>query len=154
MKEYYPLIRGLKPYSRAQDVSLLNEWEPAPQLGLPETDTCICGKRHIVHNYIIQNKLTKNAVVVGSECIKRFSNVAMNIYLDAVRYAEGKIVNIPKTIIGRAHKEWRVINEWERDFMFNINRKRILSLKQMNTEDKIVAKIHRAMINRGLSVPS
>ena len=153
MAEYYPLIKGLRPYSKRKDKKLLKEWFPDPNSLLPETDTCVCGKKHIVYNYVITNSKTKKSVVVGSECIKRFENNAMDVYYDAVRFATGKIKNIPKSIIARAFDEWHCINKWEYGFISDVRQKRKLSYAQDEYKREILIKIFKAMNIRGLDVP-
>jgi len=38
----------------------------------PHTEECICGKEELIHNHYIYNEKTKELLVVGSQCIKKF----------------------------------------------------------------------------------
>lgn len=146
---YQPLIKGLKKYSQAKDHTLLEEWVPAGTLSDETTTVCICGKTHIVENYVIMNKITKHRVIVGSKCIQRFQGRAFEVAYDSGRYLSGKIKSIPFNVIERAYSHWKVISKWDRDFMISINMKRRLKIKQRKQRDRIEAQIKNKLKKLG-----
>jgi len=149
MREYKPLIDGLKPLSDSQDRELLNEWVPRGTTSDCTVTVCACGKTHIVENYIILNVKTKELAIVGSTCIQRFEGDNFKVAYDIGRFVRGKLTNIPQSILDRAHTTWHILNVKEYKFMSNLRSKTRLTYKQQLWKNSISTKLKNHIVKLG-----
>jgi hypothetical protein len=113
-----------------------------------EPDTCLCGHNPIIENCILRNRLNANQVLVGNCCVKKFIGLPSDKIFQAVKRIRKDIVkSLNEEAVQHAHeRHW--INQWERDFYFDVMRKRNLSPKQATIKTRINEKVLRNMQRR------
>lgn len=123
-------------------------------------DNCACG-HNITNVFIIQNKITKARLKIGSSCINHFDDFYMSEkakrmlkkqkYLKAEqkrlnKIAEKKFVkNSIDSFVKKCFDEG-VINEWEYKFYYDVEKFKTLSLRQSETLNKIKKKMNLFVI--------
>jgi hypothetical protein len=121
-----------------------------------DADNCTCG-HDILNVFIIENKITKASLKVGSSCINHFKDFYMSQnakrMLKKQKYLKSQQEKLNKTteedliehhinsFIKKCFDK-RVINEWEHTFYYNVKRFKTLSPKQSETLDKIKKKMN------------
>lgn len=121
------------------------EWGLAEVYQADEPETCLCGHFPIVELCVLRNKLNLVNATVGNCCVKKFLGLPSDLIFQAVKRVRAdndKSLN-GESIEHAFGKGW--INQWERDFYFNIMRKRNLSDKQTVTKRSINLKMMRNM---------
>lgn len=133
-------------------LSSTNRWDEAKlEWGLQdvyeadEPETCLCGHFPIIEVCILRNKTNDNRAHVGNCCVKKFIGLPSDKIFQAVkrvRKDNEKSLNA-ESVAHAKQKGW--INEWEYNFSMDTMRKRILSLRQLQTRKKINEKMLRNM---------
>lgn len=98
---------------------------------------CACGKNHIKELCFIHNKTNGNELLVGNCCVKKFMDLENDAIFRAIR---SKKLNSEIIEYAFSHN---IINEWEKNFLHDVWRKRTFSFKQIETKRKIEKKIFR-----------
>jgi len=111
------------------------EWSLLEVYESDEPEPCLCGHYPIVELCVLLNRRNKNQATVGNCCVKKFVGLPSEKIFQAVkRVRKDKSKSLNAEAVQHAFKRgW--INEWEKDFHFNIMRKRSLTSRQ---EDKKV----------------
>lgn len=86
--------------------------------------TCACGHNPIKEIIIIKNIYNNNKLTVGNHCINTIFSENYNKIFHALSRG---IAN--EALVTQSHHD-HIINDWEKDFMFNVWRKRKLTSKQ------------------------
>ncbi|WP_409028537.1 hypothetical protein OX462_12315 [Janthinobacterium sp. SUN098] len=121
------------------------EWGLAEVYQADEPETCLCGHFPIVELCVLRNKLNASIATVGNCCVKKFLGLPSDLIFQAVKRVRAdndKSLN-GESIEHAFGKGW--INQWERDFYFQVMRKRKLSDKQASTKRSINLKMMRNM---------
>lgn len=113
------------------------EWalEEVYESEVPET--CLCGHFPIIEICLLRNKRNRNTATVGNCCVKKFIGLPSDKIFQAVKRVRKdaeKSLNA-EAIQHAFDRGW--ISEWEKDFYFDIMRKRNLSLKQAAKKEQI-----------------
>jgi hypothetical protein len=105
-----------------------------------ESEACLCGHFPIIELCNLRNKVNASCVTVGNCCVKKFIGLPSDLIFQAVkRIRSDNCKSLNAEAIDYAHgKAW--ISDWERDFYFNIMRKRILTAKQRTKKVEINTK--------------
>ncbi len=109
------------------------EWSLLEVYESDEPETCLCGHYPIVELCVLLNRRNKNQATVGNCCVKKFVGLPSEKIFQAVKRVRkdtSKSLNA-EAIQHAFTRGW--INEWEKDFYFNIMRKRSLTSRR---EDK------------------
>lgn len=101
---------------------------------------CLCGHRHIKELCYIHNKYNDNTALVGNCCVKKFMRECGS---DKIFQAL-KDNRINEDLTNYCFEKY-IINEWEKDFLLDVWRKRRMSQKQWAKFYGIKNKIMRAM---------
>src|ERR1041384_532931 len=124
------------------------EWELLEVFEADEPDTCLCGHYPIIENCILRNRVNANQVLVGNCCVKKFIGLPSDKIFQAVKRIRKDIVkSLNEEAVQHAH-ERHLINQWDRDFYFDVMRKRNLSPKQATIKTRINEKVLRNMQRR------
>lgn len=113
------------------------EWSLLEVYESDEPETCLCGHFPIVELCVLTNRKNRMQATVGNCCVKKFIGLPSDKIFQAVtriRKNESKSLNA-EAIQHAFDRRW--INEWEKDFYFNIMRKRNLSEKQATKKGEI-----------------
>ena len=113
------------------------EWVLHEVFESEEPDTCLCGHYPIIENCVLRNKTNDQFATVGNCCVKKFIGLPSDLIFQAakrIRLDGSKSLNGEALSYAR-DRGW--ISEWERDFYFDIMRKRSLSLKQATKKRQI-----------------
>lgn len=127
----YRLITGILERSEAMNWDQAKmEWALAEVYQADEPETCLCGHYPIIELCVLRNKLNLITTTVGNCCVKKFLGLPSDLIFQAVKRVQA---DYDKSLNAEAlehafEKGW--ITQWERDFYFNIMRKRNLSAKQ------------------------
>ncbi len=97
--------------------------------------TCDCGHFPIVEIVKIQNLYNNNIMTIGNCCVKKFIDEDYDNFFHAL-YRD--IIN--ESIILQSFKD-RIINEWEKNFLLDVWRKRKFSSKQHNLYETLKNKL-------------
>jgi hypothetical protein len=121
------------------------EWLLEEVYEADEPDTCLCGHFPIREICVLRNKINKNDATVGNCCVKKFIGLPSDKIFQAVKRVRKEI---EKSLNAEAlqyalQRHW--ISEWEKDFYFDIMKKRNLSPKQAAKKNEINAKFLRNM---------
>lgn len=116
------------------------EWELIDIEHTKEPDTCTCGHYPICELCWIKNNKTKSVALVGNHCIKQFINRSDKIFKCFSRLRKKNDSSLNSETIEFAFEK-NLINNWEKDFYFNIWRKRNLTTKQEDKKKQINKKI-------------
>lgn len=106
------------------------EWELREVYEADEPETCLCGHFPIIELCVLGNKLNRKSATVGNCCVKKFIGLPSDRIFQAVkRVRKDGTKSLNAEAIDYAFgRSW--LNEWEKDFYFDIMRKRNLSPKQ------------------------
>ena len=99
-------------------------------------EICLCGHYPIKEVIIIENVNNKNSTKIGNCCINKFFQIKIYNKFFLALYKN----KINAMIIEEAFKK-EIINNWEKDFLLKIWRKRKLTEKQSNLLTKLKNKI-------------
>jgi len=133
--DLFPEIMKLSEADEWKDAAL--EWKLVWIQWDKEGDHCICG-HFIKEKCFIENVVNGNRTVVGNYCIKKFKGRDLTSVFRAL--AQGKV---NAALIAYAFEEG-IINEYERDLMYNLWRKKKRTWKQRNKFEQIKQKIYKA----------
>ena len=100
-------------------------------------ETCLCGHFPIVELCLLTNRCNRSQATVGNCCVKRFIGLPSDKIFQAVkriRKDQTKSLN-PEAVQHAYDRHW--ISEWEKNFYFDIMRKRNLSSKQAAKKNEI-----------------
>ncbi|WAH62781.1 hypothetical protein [Xanthomonas hortorum] len=103
------------------------EWHLNEVYEADEPETCLCGHFPIVELCILGNKANGNEATVGNCCVKRFIGLPSDKIFQAVkrvRKETSKSLNA-EAIRHAFDRNW--LTAWERDFYFDVMRKRNLT---------------------------
>lgn len=122
--------------AKAWDAAKL-EWALEDVYEAEEPGTCLCGHFPIVETCVLRNKLNGNDAIVGNCCVKKFMGLPSDEILQAVkRVRKDPAKSLNAHAVQHAFdRGW--ITAWERDFYFDIMRKRKLSPKQAAKKSQI-----------------
>jgi hypothetical protein len=122
--------------ARTWDAAKL-EWELKEVYEADEPETCLCGHHPIIELCVLGNKLNRKSATVGNCCVKKFIGLPSDKIFQAVkRVRKDGTKSLNAEAIDYAFKRgW--INAWEKDFYFDIMRKRNLTPKQVAKKTQI-----------------
>jgi len=106
------------------------EWSLFEVYEVKRPETCLCGHFPIIELCVLINRYNRNQATVGNCCVKKFIGLPSDKIFQAVkriRKDTSKSLNA-EAIQHAFDRKW--ITAWEKDFYFNIMRKRELSEKQ------------------------
>lgn len=93
--------------------------------------TCVCTHYPIKEIIELINKNNNYRMIVGNCCIEEIMGEKKNKFYDALKRGS---VNV--TVINQGYKDG-IINQWEKDFMIGVHRKRKFTQKQHELYKKI-----------------
>lgn len=142
----YQLTRKIVARSEAKvwDATKL-EWAIEEVYESEEPDTCLCGHFPIIEICVLRNKVNRNTAIVGNCCVKKFIDLPSDKIFQAVKRVRKdtkKSLNA-EAVQHAFDRGW--IAKWEKDFYFDIMRKRNLSPKQAAKKAQINEKFMRNM---------
>jgi hypothetical protein len=145
------LKSAILPLSRAADWEMAKrEWRLIGISEADEPESCPCGHFPIIDLCTISNSLTSQSIDVGNVCVKRFLGLRSDLIFNAVKRIRkelSKSIGADAAVFFHAQG---VINDWEYSFVNSTLRKRALSFKQLETRQRINAKILASIRRRGL----
>lgn len=106
-----------------------------------EPETCLCGHFPIIEICVLENTKNRGLTTVGNCCVKKFIGLPSDKIFTAVkrvRKDDNKSLNA-ETIDHAFQRGW--IDNWEKNFYFDIMRKRTLSEKQSSIKLRINKKV-------------
>ena len=130
--------------AKAWDAAKL-EWALEEVYEAEEPDTCLCGHFPIIEICVLRNKVNRNTAIVGNCCVKKFIGLPSDKIFQAVKRVRKdteKSLNA-EAVQHAVDRGW--ITEWEKDFYFDIMRKRNLSPKQAAKKAQINEKFMHNM---------
>jgi hypothetical protein len=113
------------------------EWVLLEVYEAEKPETCLCGHFPIIELCVLSNRKNRNQATVGNCCVKKFIGLPSDKIFQAVkriRKDQAKSLN-GEAIQHAFDRRW--INEWEKNFYFDIMRKRNLSPKQAGIKNDI-----------------
>jgi hypothetical protein len=113
------------------------EWSLLEVYEAEKPETCLCGHFPIVELCVLLNRLNRVQATVGNCCVKKFIGLPSDKIFQAVkriRKDNGKSLNA-EAVQHAFDRGW--IGEWEKNFYFDIMRKRNLSVKQTAKKSEI-----------------
>jgi hypothetical protein len=113
------------------------EWALHEVYETEEPETCLCGHFPIIELCVLNNKRNSNFATVGNCCVKKFIGLPSDKIFQAVKRVRkdtSKSLNA-EAISHAFDRSW--LTEWERDFYFDIMRKRNLTAKQSSKKEQI-----------------
>ena len=113
------------------------EWSLLEVYEAEKPETCLCGHFPIVELCVLLNRLNRVQATVGNCCVKKFIGLPSDKIFQAVkrvRKDNGKSLNA-EAVQHAFDRGW--ISEWEKNFYFDIMRKRNLSVKQTAKKSEI-----------------
>ncbi len=142
----YQLTKEIVARSEAKvwDAAKL-EWALEEVYESEEPDTCLCGHFPIIEICVLRNKANRNTAVVGNCCVKKFIGLPSDKIFQAVKRVRKdteKSLNA-EAIQHAFDRGW--ITEWEKEFYFDIMRKRNISSKQAAKKAQINEKFMHNM---------
>jgi hypothetical protein len=94
---------------------------------------CICGQP-IIHSSIVFNRLTQQVLIVGNNCLE---NHIFQTPIEKI-YNKEELVNLFNL---------KVINEWECNFVYSVQKYRYKTEKQKDVLDRVLEKIMKHYFN-------
>jgi hypothetical protein len=113
------------------------EWSLLEVYEAEKPETCLCGHFPIIELCVLSNRRNSNQATVGNCCVKKFIGLPSDKIFQAVkriRKDQSKSLNA-EAIQHAFDRRW--IGKWEKDFYFDIMRKRSLSVKQAAKKQEI-----------------
>jgi hypothetical protein len=138
-------------HSKATDwATARREWALVNIHRSEENETCLCQHYPIREICVIKNGLTGHVTEVGNVCVKRFLGIRSDRLFSAVRRIQKDITkSLNEDAIAFFH-QCGVINSWEYEFLQNTQKKRGLTVKQMNVRQGINRQVLEIIARRGL----
>lgn len=117
------------------------EWTLKDVYETDEPETCLCGHFPIIELCVLGNKVNGQSAIIGNCCVKKFIGLPSDKIFQAVKRVrkDGKKSLNAEAIDHAYQRGW--INEWEKDFYFDLMRKRKLSPKQLIKKTQINEKL-------------
>ena len=124
------------------------EWSLSQVYEADEAESCLCGHFPIVELCELVNRRNGARVVVGNCCVKRFIGLPSDKIFQSIKKIRKDVLkSLNGEAIQHAHQcGW--VNDWERDFYFDIMRKRNLSPRQAAKKLQINERILKRMQRR------
>lgn len=113
------------------------EWALHEVYEAEEPETCLCGHFPIIELCVIANQKIGGFATVGNCCVKKFIGLPSDKIFQAVkriRKDSSKSLNA-EALTYAFEKHW--LTEWEKDFYFDIMRKKKLTAKQASKKREI-----------------
>ena len=113
------------------------EWTLLEVYEAEDPEKCLCGHFPIVELCVLLNQRNRVQATVGNCCVKKFIGLPSDKIFHAVKRIRkdlSKSLNA-ETIQHAFDRRW--IGEWEKNFYFDIMRKRNLSIKQAVKKNEI-----------------
>lgn len=106
------------------------EWALSQVYEADEPEACLCGHFPIVELCELENRRNGAHAVVGNCCVKRFVGLPSDkIFQSVRRIRKDSSKSLNAEAIQHAHQRgW--INDWEKEFYFDVMRRQKLSTKQ------------------------
>ena len=120
--------------------------------------TCVCTHHPITDHCVIINRYNHHELTVGNRCIKHFPPTLQEsiagLFTNFKRLKQNQ--NTTKARVSQKLRDYcyerEIINEWERDFLFNTHHKKSLTFKQshkmIQIHNKIICKIGNRLDKR------
>jgi hypothetical protein len=124
------------------------EWELVEIYREDEPLTCLCGHTPIIEICVLRNRLNSGTAIVGNVCVNKFLGIESELIFDGLRRISknpDKGLNAAATLYA-FEKKW--INEWEKNFSIDTNKKRKLSGKQQTKRDQINRRVLARTTNK------
>jgi len=124
------------------------EWELVDIYREDEPLECLCGHTPIIEICVLRNRRNGNDAIVGNVCVNKFLGIDSNLIFEGLRRISEdptKGLNAAATLHA-FEKKW--INEWEKNFSLNTNKKRKLSAKQEVKREEINRRVLARTTNR------
>jgi hypothetical protein len=113
------------------------EWALLEVYEAEKPETCLCGHFPIIELCVLSNRRNRLQATVGNCCVKKFIGLPSDrIFLAVKRIRKDPSKSLNAEAIQHAF-ERRWIGEWEKNFYFDIMRKRNLSAKQAAKKNEI-----------------
>lgn len=124
------------------------EWSLREIYEAEEPETCLCGHFPIIELCVLGNKVNGQLATVGNCCVKKFIGLPSDKIFQAVKQVrkDGEKSLNAEAIEHAFQRGW--INKWEKDFYFDIMRKRKLTANQRTKKVQINTKMLRNMSRR------
>lgn len=106
------------------------EWSLLEVYEADEPETCLCGHYPIIELCVLRNSQNGGQATVGNCCVKRFVGLPSDrIFQGVKRVRKDAAKSLNTEAIQHAFgRGW--INDWERNFYFDVMRKRRLTPRQ------------------------
>lgn len=113
------------------------EWALHEVYEADEPETCLCGHFPIIELCILNNNFNGGFATVGNCCVKKFIGLPSDKIFQAVKRVRK---NLSKALNAEAiahafQRGW--LTAWEKDFYFDIMRKRNLTARQASKKQQI-----------------
>jgi hypothetical protein len=121
-----------------------HEWALAEVYEADEPETCLCGHTPIIEICVLRNSVNGNHAEVGNCCVKKFMAIASHLVFDGLKRVRKDLggAALNDAVIEHAgNSGW--ITPWEKGFLIDTMRKRVLSDKQASTRLRINQKVLR-----------
>jgi len=113
------------------------EWSLHEVYEADEPETCLCGHFPIIELCVLSNRRNGEYATVGNCCVKKFIGLPSDLIFQAVkRVRKDPTKSLNAEAVDHAYQR-RWINEWEKDFYFDIMRKRNLTARQASKKQQI-----------------
>lgn len=116
------------------------EWSLFDIEKVTESETCLCGHYPISEICIIQNSTNGNFARVGNCCVKKFIEQSDKVFQAVKRIKNDETRSLNAEALNFTYEKG-FINTKEKDFYFDIMRKRSLSTKQQSWKVAINQKV-------------
>jgi len=127
------------------------EWELFRVYQVPEgeeSETCLCGKYPIREVCVLVNRLNKNLIEVGNQCVNRFFELPSEQIFSGIRRVQKDIAkSFTEEVILHA-LEKGVIDQWKHDFYRDIFRRRKLTVPRLQKKIQINRLILKAILEK------
>lgn len=140
MSEYQLITELIKLSSSQKWDEAKLEWQLIDVEKVEDAESCLCGHYPILEICTIKNIKTTKSARVGNCCVKKFNNQSDKIFKAISRIKKDKTKSLNAETIDFAFGK-KYISEWERNFYFDVMRKRNLYPKQIAKKESINGKV-------------
>ena len=127
--------------------SVIDIWES------DEPESCLCGHYPIIEMCEIHNRITKEQVIVGNVCVKRFLGFRADLIFESIKRIKKDTTRSLNADAIAFFYSVKLLTNWEYGFLQDTIRKRKLSLAQLNKRSQINRKVLSAVRRRGFQGP-
>jgi hypothetical protein len=106
-------------------------------------ENCVC-THEIQEVYVVRNKINGNKLNIGNCCISKFNIAGGKDTVKAINSLKKDKLNRPLILL--AYKR-DLIDEWSKDFLLDIKRKKLLTEKQHYWKNRLMKQIKDGMMN-------